>query len=386
MRALLSILLAASACAFEPGELDRPRSDGGASAFPDGSMEVPQDAGDQLADGGIDDTGTALSLDASAPSCDACPSGTTCFRDVCLDTCGSRTLPFTDADLAPELRPLWNTCPRLAAGVTAAIGNRLVHATASTRQRTTSITVSTLPVRPTATPGPALTCGLTFEADRDGVRVELYPQLALSPRGGWAHLAVTALGPSPNFDRLPGRSYLIELGTCAVTERPVREFGGAALFSEGPDELLLLRSLSAVELPSVFRGELEVANAQVWLTRYQREHALVSLYTGHGAHALSAIPIASLRSGPYPVMGGDADLSAWPFPREVLPGGDLVGRTRGGDPAGPHQRYAINGASLAFISFTPPVFFAAGVFTNVAPVEGTSQVALVHGSGVLVVE
>jgi len=197
---------------------------------------------------------------------------------------------------------------------------------------------------------------------------------------------VTALVPPPSFERLPGRSCLIELGTCAVTERPVSDFGGAALFSEGPDELLLMRSRSAVESPSVFREELEVASAQVWLMRYRSEHALVSRFTGHGAHALSAIPLAPLRSGPHPAMGGEADMRAWPFPREVLPDGDLVGRTTGADPASAHQRYAIDAANLDFLAFTDPVFFASGVFTQVAPVEGTSQVALVHAGGVLVVE
>lgn len=333
-------------------------------------------------DAGLSDAGFAEGPAPTPCTRGGCPSGSACLRDVCLDTCGGRALPFTDADLAPYLRPLWTVCPRLGEGRTAALGGNLFHAQASTTGRNTTVSVSTHALRPQTNPSPTPSCNVAVVADRDDAQVYLERQLALSPGGRWAHVAVTLREPAPSWRSLGTRAILLELATCTAQESTYDQFRGAAFLSDDPADLLLMRGTDLTR-PAIYRGEVEVARGESWLARHGRERVVAGLYSGHGSVALSIFDIDALRRGPYPVTGGDSTFEQWPERPLVFANGDLLGDAT--DWA-PHRRYAIEGQNLDSVTYTEPTMVASSVFTAVAPAEGTPRIALVYAGGVLVVE
>lgn len=382
--AALPVILLGLACSADPEALPAP--DGGSSARLDASSTAPLDAGLQ---GEPDATLDAGTLDATAspdvevrPDCSNCPSGTTCFRDTCLDTCGAAALPFTSDDLAPELRPVRHLCVVPGDGLIAATDSTLVLAQSTTDGRRTTVTVSTHPLRPSATPAPTPTCSVVLEHSV-GRPVGLRERLELSPDGRHVAFGVGMAGAGE------GRAYRLSLGSCDNDSWPTEIYGGAVLASAlRADTFVLRRAPQSAVGAVVYREETVVMDASDWITRYDDAYALVSIGSGHGSRSIAWVPLDTLQRGPYPIPPRGSDFERWPEGAPAVTArGHLVGRASDREGNVALMRYAISGPSPGAPSFVEPVRFASSTtFHAVAPVGRTRDVALAHARGVLIVE
>lgn len=384
--AALPVLLLGLACSADPEALPAPG--GGSSARPDASSTAPLDAGLQ---GEPDATLDAGTVDATAdpdaevrPDCSSCPSGTTCFRDTCLDTCGAAELPFTSEDLAPELRPVRHLCVVPGDGLIAATDTTLALARSATDGRRTTVTVSTHPLRPSATPGPTPTCSVVYEHVGTGQPIGLRQRLELSPSGRHVAFGVGSGGAGE------GRAYRLTLGSCDNDSWPTEIYGGATLASDQrADTFVLRRAPQSTMGAVVYREETVVMEASNWLTRYDDAYALVAISSGHGSRSIAWVPLDTLQRGPYPIPPRGSDYQQWPDDAPaVTTRGHLIGLGFDADSGRTaFLRYPISGPSPGAPSFVEPTWFAARTtFHAVAAVARTRQLVLAHARGVLVVE
>lgn len=381
--ALTPVLLLGLACSADSEPLP-------SSPRPDASSRSPRDAGAPGADaavaavdGGMLDA--SIAPDAEVPAdCSACPSGTTCFRDTCLDTCGAAELPFTTDDLAPELRPVRHLCLVPGDGPIAATDTTLVLAQLTTAGRRTTVTLSTHALQPSATPAPTPTCSVVYEHATPAGPVVLRQRLELSPSGRHVAFGVGAGGAGE------GRAYRLALGSCDNDSWPAEIYGGAALASDLREDAFVLRRAPQSALGAVvYREETVVMEASDWLTRYDDDYALVSISSGHGSRSIAWVPLDTLQRGPYPVPPRGSDYQQWPDDAPAVTSrGHLIGQAF--DPARSRpafMRFPISGPSPGAPSFVEPTWLASrAAFHAIAAVGRTRQLALAHARGVLVVE